>query len=368
MQAESLTSYGKEPFDLWLTVLRMIRNLPIIIGFTVLGMLLFGGGYYVKNVLLNRDTTYTVTSTYKVSYVDEPSKSGDYYINEMTWNTYVQSKEFLEAVWEHLGENTVSQDTVFAESAEELAGVIQAKLASDLHVPSTVITTESQEGTVLIAKAVEQAMVQEFVESNEQVAAITVIDPAITATEVVPDVRPVRAFVLSGILSLFFVVVLLLLKELGDDSIWLPATLRRRYGLVTIGTVNSPEARANMEYLFGECPRIMLCPVVEEISSSDAINTLMKIGKRVEGREWISVPVWLLSAKSCEAMREAGGVLLVVKAGCHAGKPLEYALEYLATQEIKVKGAVLWDADEWLLKTYYRLSLVGVIMPQKEKR
>ena len=44
-------SYGREPFDLRLTVLRMIRQLNIIAGFTLAGTLVFGGGYYLKNVL-----------------------------------------------------------------------------------------------------------------------------------------------------------------------------------------------------------------------------------------------------------------------------------------------------------------------------
>ena len=226
MREESSVYYGKEPFDLRLTVLRTIRCLPFIIGVTLLGTLLFGGGYYVKNVLLNQNTTYTVTSTYRVSFVDEPSKSGDYYINETTWNTYVTSKEFLDAVWEHLQEDTVAYDSVYVSSAEELSGMLEARLASDIHVPSTIVTADSQEWTVLIAKAVEETMVADFVESNEQVSAIRVIDPALEAQVVVPDVRPLRAFLLSGILSFFFAIVVFLICELSYSAVWLPSTLR----------------------------------------------------------------------------------------------------------------------------------------------
>ena len=57
-------SYGKEPFDLRLTVLRLLRKLHIIIGVTLLGVFLFGGGYYVKNVLLRGETLYKTTSIY----------------------------------------------------------------------------------------------------------------------------------------------------------------------------------------------------------------------------------------------------------------------------------------------------------------
>lgn len=45
-------SYAKEPFDLRLLLLRLGRNLWKILALTILGTVLFGGGYYVKNVLL----------------------------------------------------------------------------------------------------------------------------------------------------------------------------------------------------------------------------------------------------------------------------------------------------------------------------
>ena len=91
-------SYGKEPFDLRLTVLRFMGNFVNIIVLTMIGTLFFGGGYYVKNVLLGGERQYGATSTYKVDYVTPPVNSGDYFINEATWNTLVQTTEFMDAV------------------------------------------------------------------------------------------------------------------------------------------------------------------------------------------------------------------------------------------------------------------------------
>ena len=354
---------GKEPFDLRLTVLRMIRNLHIIAGITLVGTVLFGGGYYVKNVLLQKDTTYEVTSTYRVSYVEEPTKPGEYYINEMTWNTYVDSKEFLDAVYAHLQEITIALDSRFVKNADELAAMIDAKLASDVHVPSTVVTTTSAEWTLFIAQAVEAVMVQEFVENNEQVSAIEVIDPAEEASKVVPDVRPLRAFVLSCVLSLFFAVVCFLLKELGEDGIWLPATMRRKYGLKAVGTINSPELLSNLEFAFENCEKLVVCATNDEVNPAEVITslqekladdaTMKQCSDKFKNKEWISVPAPMLCPEGSKIMRECDGVLLVVRAGIHGGKTLEYVLEYLDTQEIEVTAALLWDADEWLLRMYY---------------
>lgn len=354
-------SYGKEPFDLRLTVLRMVRSLHKIIGITLIGTLVFGGGYYVKNVLLNRNISYAATSTYQVSYVEEPSKSGDYYINEMTWNTYVHSEEFLTAVWGHLQEAGGTYASVPIRSAEELAGMVEAKLASDIHVPSTIVSTPLPEFTAALAEAVERSMVEEFAEGSEQVSAIRVIDPGVTVEKTVPDVRPFRAFVLSAVLSCFFALIVFLLKEAGDDCIWLPATLRRRYGLKALGTLHSPELVSNLEYLFGDKKRIAVCTVDEGTDPMETAQKLQDLARVSEGKKadamqkWIPFPAPLACPEACEAMRGTDGVLLLVRAGAHVEKTLEYILEYLWMQEIPVSGALLLEADEWLLRMYYRL-------------
>ena len=78
-------SYGKEPFDLRLMCLRLCRNLWKILAVTVVGTLLFGGGYYVKNVLLQPDPGYAASSTYKVEYKENPNAAGAYSIRENSW-------------------------------------------------------------------------------------------------------------------------------------------------------------------------------------------------------------------------------------------------------------------------------------------
>uniref|UniRef100_UPI0040566E8B hypothetical protein n=1 Tax=Acetatifactor sp. TaxID=1872090 RepID=UPI0040566E8B len=344
-------SYGKEPFDLRLTVLRMLRKLHIMVGIIVLGTILFGGGYYVKNVLLNRTVNYTTTSTYKVSYTDAAVGFG-YYINTMTWETYVHTQEFLEGVWENL-EKITGEHASFVTSTEELKNLFVVKLDSDVHIPSTVVTTGNPEWTMQLAEAVEQTMTEDFVENNEQITSIKVIDSADTPVEKRPDVRPFRAFVLSAVLSCFFVIVFFLLKEIGDDGIWLPATLRKRYGLPVAGTVESPELKVNLEHLLAGKRSIAICAVSEEMNPVEIAQMMQNISK--DG-EWIPIPAPLICPEACEKLRKADGVMLVVKAGCHAGKPLEYVLEYLTTQEINVAAVLLWEADEWLIRNYYRLE------------
>lgn len=353
-------TYGKEPFDLRLTVLRFIRCLDKMIIFTLAGTLLFGGGYFVKNVIFRPAREYAVTSTYMVEYKQPPVQSGDYYINDMTWNTLVTSGEFLDAVDKHLGKNATSG---------EISGTISAKLPSDWNIPTTTVVTEDPETAVLLAQAVEKAMAEDLPALHEGIKEVHVLDPAVESKEVALDARPGRAFVLSGILSLFFVTMVFIIREIGDDSIWLPATLRARYGLKVLGTINSPQLPENAAYLFEGKKKIAVCPVSTEVDVKEAAEALTVIWRRggktgaEKSRdmvrdtmpEWIASPSPLLCPESADILRGMDGILLVVPSGAHAGKQLEYTLEYLHTQDCTVTAALLWDADERLIRNYYWL-------------
>lgn len=348
-------SYGKEPFDLRLTVLRMLRNLDKIMVFTLAGTLLFGGAYYVKNVLLRGDIQYSTVSTYKVEYSDPDWAVSGTYINGATWDTHVHTAEFLDMVKQFLEQEPPQElpqeqkDSGQQPSREALGEMLKAQLPSDLRVLTVTVTAASAEQCLQVAKAVERAMTERFPEMTGEVSTIRLIDPAKEAAEVLPDVRPGRAFLLSGLLSFFFTVTLLLLKETGDDCIWLPATLRRRYGVKVLGTLHSRELSENIGYLFGGMKRAAVCPADSSIDSAEAAGKL----PAPEGTEWIPAPAPLLCPQVCEALRQADGILLVLRAGANAGRHFEYVKEYLEQQDCRITAVLLWEADELLIKSYY---------------
>ena len=152
-----------------------------------------------------------------------------------------------------------------------------------------------------------------------------VIDPADEALEVIPDVRPARAFLLAAVLSLFFTAAALLLREIGACSIRLPSTIRYRYGLKALGTLESAELKENVRYLFAGMKKTAVCAVQDEIDTREAAERLEESCKGAAGDvpEFCPMPSVLLCPESASALREAEGILLVVKAGAYAGKQLE---------------------------------------------
>ena len=352
-------SYASEPFDLRLTILRMVRNLGWIVLFTLLGTIVFGGGYYVKNVVLGEKPKYEQTVTCKLEYTNPPVQSGDYYINEMTWNTYVDSNEFQGMLWDL--EPFVYQDVtldMWTGLPGGVAEALSAAVASDIHVPSVTVSTPAAEKTEILSKAVQEVLTGKFAESLPEVASIRVIDVSDVAL-VRPDVRPLRAVILSAILSFFFTVVFLLLREIGADSIWLPATLRKRYGLKTLGTINSIELQENARYLLKDKQKIAVCTVDNQINPQEVTKSMKVILQNCgDGqKDWIAVPTPLLSPEAADVLRQADGVILAVEAGLYAGNPLECVLEFFAVQDISVTAVILWNADETLIRCYYGIPL-----------
>lgn len=347
-------SYGKEPFDLRLTVLRLIRSWKWIVLWTTIGVVLFAGGYCVKNVLLNREIQYFAESTYRADYSVADTEIGLVVINAATWDTYVHTEEFLNSVRHYL-------DPDIRINAQELGNAITGKLESDWRVPSTRVVTGNQTLSTKIAKAVEEAMTGDFAKGISELKSIRVIDPAGEAKPVEQDVRVMRAVILSVILSFFFSFLILLVKEISEDNIWLPATIYHRYGLKILGTPVSAELDQNWKYLFQGKTDIAVCPVQVNLDPADLTE---KLQQRIheQGTRLIALPSPLICSECVESMRTADGILLAVKAGRHAGKQLEYVMEYLEEQDCRITAAILCDADEILLKAYY-----GFGVPNQKK-
>ena len=363
--------YGREPFDLRLTVLRMLHRLPLIALVTVLGTAAFGGGYYVKNVLLRDQRLFAATSVYRVDYnVASEAELQTSYINAMTWNTYLQSGAFQEMLQSRLGGSGGFPEQASGEGME-------AFVWSDLRVPAVTVTAEDPAEAERILRAVDEVMTKDF--TLQEIRSVSVIDAG-RAEEIIPDVRVGRAAALSAVLSCFFAVIALLMKETGDDGIWLPSTVWKRYGLKAAGTLESPGLKQNMRYFFGEkhdggdlAPErkgredaarkgweqengkrgVAVCTVQEDMKPEAVLAGLRERCPETVDSSWFAAASPLTQPENCDVLREASGILLAVKAGCHGGRKLEYVLEYLQQQDCEVTAAILWEADEKLIRRYY---------------
>lgn len=340
-------SYSKEPFDLRLTILRLIKKTHVILLVTLIGIIVFVGGYYTKHIILTPDI-YVAQSNYKVNYVKDP-KTG-IYINEVSWNGWLQEDLFIQFIQEHLQTEIDS---------EVLKTYLWAELPTDLRKPISFVATPDPELSLAIAHALEKSFI-DFGTSQSEISSIEVVTPASKAeTEIVDmktkkiiDFRPMRAGILSGVLALFLTTLIMAIWEIGNDSIWLPDTLSKRYGLKSIGTIHSSFCKENLNYLFDNKKRIGLISINDDVDLSNVKEFLLE--QDDNQKEWILFPALDLCPESCRKLRDMDGILLVVKAGSSVGKRLECCLQFFETQECKITAAILCDTDETLIKRYYR--------------
>lgn len=341
-------NWGKEPFDLRLTVLRLIRSLPAILVVIVAGTLLFGGGYYVKNVLLQPEGTYSASAMFYVEYSNPDWAAQGTYINYMTWDNWMDTREFTEYVQSHLQGETLSN--------ERLAEILSASVPADLRVPVVTATSKDPAEAQHVLAAAVQAMVEDFPVNIRDVDSIRETDTK-PAVKDVADVRPVRAFVLAAVLSTLFAVALFLLKEIGDEKIWLPSTLTRKFGLKQPGVEGSAMYGQNLMHFFEGKKQVAVCPTQEDMDPAQIAGALNAVMKAAGGQEIFQpFPCLELSPEITEKLRQAEGIILAVPAGDKDCKHLEYVLDTMKQQDLEITAAVLWQQDLWLLKNYYRFT------------
>lgn len=342
---------GKEPFDLRLTILRFLRNFPVILLVTVAGTLLFGGIYVVKNLVLRPAKTYSAEATFYVEYASDSWAADGTYINYMTWNTWLTSQEFTGYVQNYLDGENITQ--------ERLAASLSAEVPSDLRIPVVTATTENPELSERILEAAAKALVQDFPAGVKDVDTIRLTDTK-PAEEVALDVRPVRAFVLSFVLCGFFAVVGFLLKELGSEVIYLPTTLTARYGCKQPGIPGTEMFAENLAYFLKGKKHLAVADVYDIHEPEDAAQeirqSLLKHLKPEELPEIETFPCVAAAPNAAARIRKADGVVLIVRSGERDGRYLELTLDFLRQQDIEVTAAILFEQDKWLVKNYYRFE------------
>lgn len=339
-------SWGKEPFDLRLTILRMIRCIPGILCITALGIALLWGGYYLKNVVLDSEKTYSASATFFIDYSDEEWYVNAKYFNDYTWNIWLKSDQFLDAVKGYLAAGDYA--------GEDPKNLFTAEVPADLRV--VIIRSISSDPKTADARieALKTVLQKDFPAFAEEIGEIRVVD-AEAASLNVKDLRLGRAFVLATIISLFVAILFFLLREITQEKIWLPTTLTDRFGLKSLGIPGEKAYAENAKWLLAGKKEIAICAAEDGLDLSETVKELTEICK-ADGIHFSAAECPLTHPEGMKALREKDGILLAVKAGGKDAKNLELLLLFLEQQDCKVTAATIWKPDLWLLRNYYRFK------------
>lgn len=334
-------AYGKEPFDLKLTLLRLMRQaLPMCL-WMVAGIVVLFGSYCLKSYVFHT-TTYSGKSTFRVEYSDENWSANLTYINYATWNTYIKSEEFQNLLLKYM------DDELRSLPAEERKNAYTATVETEIRLVEVISNCKEKGKAEKFAKAIEEAMPAEFPGFCSDVSKMRVIDSARVA-ETYQDVRPLRAFILSVVVSVVFVFLIFVIKELGCDDIHLPGIFTTRFGIKSLGADCDLAFASNAIALFPE-KNVAILPVSE---NGDVAKLKVDLEKALgEDANVVTYPTPVLSPEALNELKNAKILLAVPYEKGNSGK-LQYVLELLAMRELEPMAAVLTDADAWLLNMYY---------------
>ena len=371
--------YGKEPFDARLSVLRLLFKAPLLIAIICICTLLLGGGYYVKNVMCAGPDRYEVKCLYLVTYSDPNWCEGGKYINETTWNDWVNAQYFKEQIMYYYSDEEIGADhinglemTDYEQDCSKYHGEIHVQVGSDLRMPLVCVVSENPDFSFRVSKILELVLPDYMCrEMPNDISLMEVVSPDQEASLVKADVRVKRAFILAAVVSTLLVLTIFLLREWGDDSIWVSSTLFRRYGLKTVYRNKHSMKKTDSLYYFKDCQSVAVLPVDDKADVKAAIDFMKQLEKNgsdtkkpQEGQEdtnrmghkvitWIELEEAGAENASYQKAREADGLLLVVPMGRHAGSKLEEMLDILRMQDLKVT-AVVPDRINERLENLYR--------------
>jgi len=323
--------YAREPVDYRLFWLKMLKKIWILPVSALAGFVLIGAVYYMSKLCFGNGRTYQAETMYYIDFTLD--SAGDYtYLNQYTWGEVVKTDFFVDYLEEGFG-GAVSREAIMEAS---YAGV-----ESDVRYLYTRYKSRDREQALKGDKLLEEAVVA-YGEAQKEFNSITVIKAATEAKDV-SNIRLLTAAVLGACVGLFAAVVVLFVRETVDTSIYVPATLEKRYHVPALGAASMNEYEANCKAILGGFGKVCVVPGDE---STDVAGVEIYVN-----HEACKNPV--NTPSEIEKLKDAECVVVAVKAGAHNGKRLERTLEELGRINAHVAAFVLVGEDEKLIKKYY---------------
>ncbi len=389
--------YGNEPIDMKLLFIYFVRNIRYVVYSTIIGCVVFALGYYLVNFVLVKEHRYVATGEMYLEYATDV-RLENIYINDYTWQNLVHTDKAVVFVQEQLSFNI---------SEEELKASVTAGLVSDVRFVTLKVTTDNPEHSVQIAQAYQEAIIR-LAEEMVDIERVVVFTNADSATKIQNDNRTFRmactGAILGAVISSFAIIWFFTM----DDSIYVPFTIERRFALPVIGVfhdrtarelgalvraeeVKAETARAkrrkqlnrtsigiakmNLRKCCEGCMDIAVMDVSIYPKAEAAYETLLHLkllneqdeltdiarGDLEEGKACFSAPNFRMDYKAAfeekvEMVSECAkydGTILLIRAGEHNTKIVERAINVMKKQGCNIVGALLYDADAWMLNLYY---------------
>jgi capsular polysaccharide biosynthesis protein len=372
-------------------VLVSIRRIRFIIYGICLGALIFGGGYYAARNIFSGRPEYRAEAKVYLQYIDNVEIE-NIYINKQTWEDLVYNDIIAEYAADEIGRSL---------EIEEVKEKVSATLLTDTRIVVVTGQSTSQAEAKLLANKYASAICR-FAPELKEIEDARIISNANHAEKVGFEDRTWAMSASGAIFGGIVSAIWLFLYFIWDTSIYIPSTTELRYGIPTLGLTTDQMRKFSIKkddnYEF-EKPRenkktefyrlwlqvnflkitkgLKKIAIVDTSLTDDShyvINLIHSILKEQRNKEISDIecgklkkedayfsspeyeivapgsvnndPTIAATAAKCEA------TIVLIKSGDHNGKMIERALDLLRLQEANVVGAILYDVNSSLIKSY----------------
>lgn len=216
-------SYGNEPLDANLNLLRMLRKwwiLPLGMG---IGAGIVALIYFIVHVCMGPGQQYVTEAQYYVEYKDAITYEQQYtFYNQTTWETLSDTDLFVKACEERLAKDGLSL------TRDEIREAVKATLDTDVRVVHLCVTASSPEVSFALYEGMDEGMSafgQQQLEMDE-IRRITTPEGAYAKDM---DNRTLRAAILGAVIGFFVTMTILYIYVISDTSFFVPLEITRRF-------------------------------------------------------------------------------------------------------------------------------------------
>jgi capsular polysaccharide biosynthesis protein len=311
----------------------------LLLMIAVSGTLIFGGLYWLIFVVLGSPDTYSVQFVPYVEYAYSPQESRAFY-TESDWNNWLHSDGVCVTLLDQIEATPSIKDLGIPLNASILSSYLDVQCEENYQMLTISVNTLDPSLSMTIAISLSElfpSLVQKI--SDIEVTHIRLVDFSSQAFKVIPDVRPVRAFLLGAVIFFLFTPIFFLLIETGRNHILIPDTFTQRYHIPAFSLRTAEEYLENLGYLQSAEPLAAL-EIGKNLPSDSVLSPLLP-----------NIPRHNLA----DQIPEKSTVLLIVAADTENESDILSAIHSLEQRSCVIKAAILWQPDRVLLTDYYTL-------------
>lgn len=315
------------------------KKIWIVVIAVVVGALVGGLGYKLVETVTSEGQFYRVSSDYYITF-NEDENGVDYY-NAYTWDTILRHDPVVDVVMENLPADI---------SKEQVRAAVTGEMLGDYRILTVYVDSLEPQFTETVADAYEAGLAR-FADKIDMLESIELWSQEKVAPLIENDYTinmalfgAATAFVLCLLFMAFFYIL--------DDSLYIENDFTQRFdipflGMTTRGNAENAmqELKDNIAYLCKEDESYYLVAWDNKIEPQ-TVDALKSLSSSICGM--LSV-----QGDDLNMLRSSDGAIMVLPWGSKNGRIADKLVQFLNKQDCKIAGAVLTDADDTFLKTYY---------------